>query len=346
MGKDLILIAGPCSAETRDQILSIADSLSDIDSRAWFRAGIWKPRTMPNQFEGVGEIGLEWLNEVSQTTGLRTMTEVASAAHIEKVLEYGIDAVWIGARTTTSPFNMQEIADALRGVSIPVFIKNPISPDINLWLGGIERIKNSGITELYAVHRGFSFINNGRYRQSPYWHIPIELKRLMPDIPVICDPSHIAGNRDYVEEIAKASISIGFDGLMIEVHNSPDTALTDGVQQITPSKLSEILSDMKMPKSKDLNLDSINILRDDIDKLDFELIEMLSKRMSIASDISVIKRSNNLSILQLRRWDEMLRKRMELADCSGLSPDFVKKLFELIHEESIKIQESNDSDIN
>lgn len=338
MNNKLLVIAGPCAAETKIQILSIAKSIDDIGSIEWFRAGIWKPRTMPNQFEGVGSKGLKWLKEVKETTSLKIMTEVGNPYHVEKTLENNIDGVWIGARTTTNPFYMQEIADSLRGIDIPVFIKNPINPDINLWIGGIERILKSGIKQVYAIHRGFSFVNNGKYRQTPYWQIPIELKRLMPDIPIICDPSHISGSSSMINEIARTSINIGFNGLMIEVHSNPELALTDKDQQITPFQLKEILENIKIPKNTQSSFQSINTLRQEIDILDIDLIEILSKRIFISSEIAKIKKHNNLPILQIERWEEIIKNRLKLALEKNINQKFIKDIFDIIHEESIRIQ--------
>lgn len=338
MNKGLLVIAGPCSAETKHQVLSTAKLIDNIGGVEWFRAGIWKPRTMPNQFEGVGSRGLKWIEEVKETTSLKVMTEVANPYHVEKVLESKLDGVWIGARTTTNPFYVQEIVESLKGVDIPVFIKNPINPDINLWIGGIERFLKSGNNKIYAIHRGFSFIDNGKYRQTPYWQIPIELKRLMPQIPIICDPSHISGKSSLVSDIAKTSVSIGFDGLMLEVHNNPDSALTDKSQQITPKELKTLLNNIRIPQNPISNLESINTLRGEIDKLDMDLIDIISKRMGISIELAQIKKVNNIPILQINRWEEMIRLRLELAGEKNINKEFIKEIFEKIHEESIRIQ--------
>ncbi|MCK9164096.1 MAG: bifunctional 3-deoxy-7-phosphoheptulonate synthase/chorismate mutase type II [Bacteroidales bacterium] len=334
----LELIAGPCSAESRQQVLSIAKEIDSIKGVKWFRAGIWKPRTRPNQFEGVGEKGLPWLNDVKKTTSLKTITEVAIPLHIEKCLENNIDGIWIGARTTTNPFYIQEISESLRGVDIPVFIKNPLNPDIKLWIGAIERIKASGIKNVYAVHRGFSFADNGVYRQTPYWKIPIELKRLMPDIPIICDPSHIGGKASLVKEISQSSINIGLNGLMIEVHNSPENALTDSSQQITPYALRRLLEELIIPQNSFEEINPIFTIREEIDSLDFELINIINQRMSLAIEIAKIKKEKNIPILQIKRLDEMIIKRLEKTHGTILDKGFIKDIFESIHQESIRIQ--------
>jgi len=334
----LELIAGPCSAESREQVLSTAKEIDSIDGIKWFRAGIWKPRTRPNQFEGVGDKGLSWLKEVKKTTSLKTMTEVATPFHIEKCLESGIDGIWIGARTTTNPFYIQELSESLKGVDIPIFIKNPLNPDIKLWIGAIERIKASGAKNIYAIHRGFSFADNGIYRQTPYWKMPIELKRLMPDIPIICDPSHIAGQASLVREISQSAINIGLNGLMIEVHNKPEEALTDSSQQITPSDLSTLLKELIIPQNIIENINPIFTIREEIDSLDFELINIIKQRMGLAIEIARIKKEKNIPILQVKRLDEMIIKRIEKTQGTILDKDFIKDIFESIHQESIRIQ--------
>lgn len=334
----LELIAGPCSAESRKQILRIAKDIDSIVGVGWFRAGIWKPRTRPNQFEGIGDKGLAWLREVKKTTSLKTITEVAIPLHIDKCLENDIDGVWIGARTTTNPFYIQEISESLRGVDIPVFIKNPLNPDIKLWIGAIERIMASGPRDIYAVHRGFSFADNGIYRQTPYWKIPIELKRLMPDMPIICDPSHIAGKASLVRDIAQTSVNIGMNGLMIEVHNNPENALTDSSQQITPSKLRKLLDELIIPQNYFKNINPISIIREEIDSLDFELINIINQRMGLAIEIAKIKKEKNIPILQINRLNEMIGKRLGKTQDTILDKDFIKDVFESIHQESIRIQ--------
>lgn len=334
----LELIAGPCSAETKQQVLSIAQEISTITEVKWFRAGIWKPRTRPNQFEGIGTKGLRWLAEVKKTTSLKTITEVATPHHIEKCLEYGIDGIWIGARTTTNPFSVQELAESLKGVKIPIFIKNPLNPDIKLWIGAIERIISSGNDNISAIHRGFSFADNGIYRQTPYWKMPIELKRLMPNLPIICDPSHIAGNRMLIKEISQTALNIGLNGLMIEAHNNPKEALTDNLQQITPLDLKKLLKELNIPINNLEDINPIYTLREEIDSLDYQLINILKQRMNLSVDVAKIKKEQNIPILQVKRFEEMIQKRLKNARNKNLSDEFIKEIFESIHEESIRIQ--------
>lgn len=334
----LELIAGPCSAETKQQVLSIAQEINTIPEVKWFRAGIWKPRTRPNQFEGVGSRGLNWLSEVKKNTSLKTLTEVATPYHIEKCLENGIDGIWIGARTTTNPFYVQELAECLKGVNIPIFIKNPLNPDIKLWIGAIERIMSSGNNNIYAIHRGFSFADNGIYRQTPYWKMPIELKRIMPEIPIICDPSHIAGKRSLIKDISQTALNIGLNGLMIEVHNNPKEALTDCLQQITPSSLKKLLKELTIPQNNLKDINTIITLREEIDSLDSDLINILKKRMELSIEVAKIKKEQNIPILQIKRFEEMINNRLENTKDSYLSSEFIKDLFETIHEESIRIQ--------
>lgn len=338
MSEELLIIGGPCSAETREQVLSIAKDIDQGNIAQWFRAGIWKPRTMPNQFEGVGSKGLKWLVEVKNTTSLKVMTEVANTRHIEKCIENGIDGIWIGARTTTNPFLIQELADCLKGIDIPIFIKNPLNPDINLWIGAIERFSKAGINNISAIHRGFSFVDNGAYRQTPYWQIPIELKRLMPKLPIICDPSHIAGNTKLIKHISQTAMNLNFDGLMIEVHNQPKDALTDKKQQITPLQLKKLIMGLVIPKTNHADLNSITALREEIDRLDYQLIDILKQRMELSFEVGKIKKANNISILQLKRWEEMIKTRLEIAENKNISKDFIKEIFESIHQESIRVQ--------
>lgn len=334
----LELIAGPCSAETKEQILSTAKKIQSIKDANWFRAGIWKPRTRPNHFEGVGVKGLRWLAEVKKLTSLKVMTEVGTPSHIEKCLEFGIDGIWIGARTTTNPFYLQELAESLKGVDIPIFIKNPLNPDIKLWVGAIERFLAYGNNKIFAIHRGFSFADNGTYRQTPYWKMPIELKRIFPNTPIICDPSHIAGDSSLVKEISQTAINIGLNGLMIEVHNNPAEALTDKNQQITPSELKKLLDELIIPSNTIEKINPINTLRAEIDSLDFELLDILKQRMDLAIEVAKIKKEKNIPILQIKRLDEMIRKRLEKIKDSKLDKEFIKDIFESIHQESIRIQ--------
>ncbi|MDR0971189.1 MAG: bifunctional 3-deoxy-7-phosphoheptulonate synthase/chorismate mutase type II [Bacteroidales bacterium] len=337
------LIAGPCAAESKEQLLTIAKQVSSIGGISYFRCGIWKPRTRPNLFEGVGEKGLSWLKEVKEETLLKTLVEVATPLHVEKALSFGVDALWIGARTTTSPFYTEEIARSLKGVDIPVFIKNPLNPDIKLWIGAIERfnnsIKNDNSKNIFAIHRGFSLADNGKYRQSPYWKIPIELKRIFPYLPIICDPSHICGNREYIKEVCQSALNIGMDGLMIEVHNNPEKALTDSKQQITPLQLKNLIEELIFVKQQSLQNSSILSLRKEIDDMDFQIMDILKRRMDISLSIAKIKKEENISILQVDRFSNMLKTRLEfLGESSPISSEFIKDLFELIHQESIRIQ--------
>ena len=338
--KKPLIIAGPCSAETNEQIISTAKELKK-NSINIFRAGIWKPRTRPNSFEGVGNIGLQWLNNVQKEVGLKVMTEVANAKHVEQVLKHDIDMIWIGARTTVNPFAVQEIADALRGVDIPVFIKNPINPDMRLWLGAIERLSNVGCESLVAVHRGFFSYGSKKYRNLPHWQLPVELKRIIPNIPIICDPSHIAGSRDLIQSVSQKAIDLNFDGLMIETHIDPDNALSDKNQQITPSFLNNLLSELvvrhKSIDDKDFAL-SLEELRTKIDTLDNDLINTLMNRMNIAELIGKHKKENDVTILQPLRWKYILENRTSNGIDSGLSKEFMTLLLRAIHEESINIQ--------
>lgn len=335
-----MLIVGPCSAESEKQVLDTARELSKL-SPAFFRAGIWKPRTRPGSFEGVGLKGLHWLNRVQEEYGLRVVTEVANASHAESCLEMGIDALWIGARTSVNPFFVQEIAGAIRGTGIPVFIKNPVNPDIALWIGAIERIRSAGSERIAAIHRGFSFPTKGKYRNTPLWEIPIELKRQMPDMPVLCDPSHISGNRDYLAELSQKAMDLSFDGLMIEAHIQPDEALSDARQQITPKSLASLISQLilRVPATDDVMVNhALQELRAAIDQLDDELIQVVSRRMDIVNQIADYKKENHIAVLQEQRWAQILESRQIKARELGLSADLFLKIFEQVHQESIRIQ--------
>lgn len=339
----LELIAGPCSAESKQQVLDTAKEISKIKGVNWFRAGIWKPRTKPNQFEGIGSRGLNWLLEVKKETSLKVMTEVATPLHVEKCLENSIDGVWIGARTTTNPFYIQEIAESIKGVDIPIFIKNPLNPDIKLWGGAIERLSSSS-NEIYAIHRGFSFVDNGIYRQTPYWKMPIELKRIFPNIPIICDPSHIAGNTTLIEDISQTALNIGLNGLMIEVHNNPQNALTDKDQQITPNQLKELLEKLIVHQNNLEKESSIITIREEIDSLDFALLDILKQRMELSIEVAKIKKEQSIPILQISRLKEMLKKRTNYSKKSNLSKEFIEDIFNTIHQESIRIQDKEFKD--
>lgn len=336
-----LIIAGPCGAETQEQVLQTAKELSQIESVKLFRAGIWKPRTRPNAFEGVGERGLVWLTEVQKQFNLKTTVEVANAQHTELALKHGVDVLWIGARTTGNPFSVQEIADVLKGVDIPVFIKNPIHADLQLWLGAIERFSNSGITKLAAIHRGFHYAGKTKYRNKPLWEIAIELKTLLPDLPVICDPSHISGIRELIPHVAQKALDLGMNGLMIESHINPDIALSDAQQQLTPQALKELLESLVYRQVSSQNpecIDKLSQFRKMIDEVDDELINVLKKRMTIIEQIGEYKKEHDLTILQLGRWQEILKTRQQWAEKLGIPGTYTEKICQLLHEESIRIQ--------
>ncbi|HPE57362.1 MAG TPA: chorismate mutase [Bacteroidales bacterium] len=334
------VISGPCSAETEEQVLTTAKLLAEIPQVKIFRAGIWKPRTRPGMFEGVGEAGLKWLNRVQKETGLKVAVEVAYPAHIDLALKYNIDILWIGARTVVNPFSLQELANALNGVNVPVMIKNPVNPDINLWIGAIERIMNAGIERIAAVHRGFYFFDKSPYRNAPMWEIPIELKRLFPKIPVICDPSHICGERELLLGVAQKALDLEMEGLMLESHFDPDHALTDPQQQVTPSELKVLLSKLILREEKgNREFESkLEELRSEVDKIDAELLHILSRRMELVDELGYYKRDNNITILQLKRWSNIVRDRLKTGLNSGLEKEFLQKLLEIVHNESIRRQ--------
>lgn len=336
-----LVIAGPCSAETEEQVLKIAHQLKDTDVN-YYRAGIWKPRTRPGNFEGVGILGLKWLQKVKAETGLKTATEVANRAHVELALEHDIDLLWIGARTSVSPFIMQEIADALAGTDKIVLVKNPINPDLSLWLGGIERLHTAGIKNLGAIHRGFSTYEKTKYRNIPEWQLAIEFQNRFPDLPLINDPSHITGKRDMIFDVSQTALDLNFDGLMIETHFDPDNAWSDAAQQVTPEKLVQIMRDLKIRKESDpeaeYNKDLSN-LRAQIDVIDAQLIETLGKRMKISDGIGALKKEKNVAVLQSTRWNEILGAMILEGESKGLSEEFVLKMFKAIHQESINHQE-------
>lgn len=336
-----LVISGPCGAESLEQLLTTAKGLHDLNKISLFRAGVWKPRTRPNAFEGKGEEALKWLQEVKQQFGFKITVEVANAQHTELALKYGIDVLWIGARTTVNPFSVQEIADVLKGVDIPVMIKNPIHADLQLWIGGIERIYNSGIHKIAAIHRGFHFYGKTKYRNKPMWQIPIELKTHFPSLPIICDPSHISGKRELIPFIAQKALDLGMDGLMIESHYDPSVALSDAEQQLTPQQLNELLSKLiiRKPNTGDANvLDQLHQLRNMIDEIDDELINVLKKRAQVIEQIGVYKKEHHITIFQLERWQEILRTRAQWAEKLGLSRLHIERLCQLLHDESIKIQ--------
>jgi chorismate mutase len=336
-----ILVSGPCSAESEEQLLVTARELVKTDRVHLFRAGIWKPRTRPSTFEGVGEKGLKWLQTVKAETGLPVTTEAANAKHVELCLKYGIDVLWLGARTSVNPFSVQEIADALRGTDIPVLIKNPISPDLHLWIGALERINKAGITKIAAVHRGFSSMERTPFRNAPMWEIPIELKTLCPSLPIFCDPSHITGNCELIQMISQKAIDLDMNGLMIETHFDPKAALSDSNQQLTPAQLCEILDDLVIRESKIANKkvkDELEQLRNVIDDIDDEVIQNLSLRMDIAERIGEFKKKNKVTILQAKRWEEIVNQRIKNGLALRLSEEFIRGFLKLIHNESIRKQ--------
>jgi chorismate mutase len=339
--KHPLVIAGPCSAETEDQVLKIAHDLKDTDVSV-YRAGIWKPRTRPGMFEGVGAIGLKWLDKVKKETGLLTATEVANASHVKLALEYDIDVLWIGARSTVSPFIVQEIADALDGTDKIVLVKNPVNPDLALWLGGIERLYSANIKKLGVIHRGFSTYEKSKYRNNPEWQLPIELQNKFPDLPLICDPSHIAGRRDILQDISQTALDLNFDGLMIETHIDPDNAWSDAAQQIKPSVLVKMMEDLKIRTLTSEEADyknQLNTLRTQIDVIDHGLLETLGKRMKVAVSIGELKKKKNVAVLQTKRWNEILGNMILEGEKKGLSEEFVLRMFKAIHQESINNQE-------
>ena len=336
-----LVVAGPCSAETEDQVLKIANELKDSDVN-YFRAGIWKPRTRPGNFEGVGALGLKWLQKVKAETGMKTATEVANAAHVKLALEHDIDLLWIGARSTVSPFIVQEIAEALEGTDKIVLVKNPVNPDLALWLGGIERLYSANIKNLGVIHRGFSTYEKTRYRNNPEWQIAIELQNRFPDLPLICDPSHITGKRDMIFEVSQTALDLNFNGLMIETHTDPDNAWSDAAQQVTPETLIQMMEDLKIRKETDTEADyrnALNTLRTQIDVIDHQLIDILGKRMKIADAIGELKKDKNVAVLQSKRWNEILGKMILEGEQNKLSEEFILRVFKAIHQESINHQE-------
>jgi chorismate mutase len=334
-----IFMAGPCSAETEEQVMNTARPLAEMGIKI-FRAGIWKPRTRPSAFEGVGAEGLKWLQRVKKETGLLVATEVANVKHVYEALKYGVDIIWIGARTSANPFAVQDIADSLRGVNIPVMVKNPVNPDVDLWIGAIERINRAGIRRMAAIHRGFSSYDRTLYRNVPQWQVPIELRRRIPQIPIITDPSHICGNRELLLDISQKAMDLNFDGLIIETHCNPEKALSDAKQQVTPEGLKKILDRLVLrdPEVKEELMLTLAVLRDQIDKLDDKLINLLEERMQVSEKIGNYKKDNNITILQTKRWDDMLKSRLSLGVRKGLSEEFIVKLFRSIHQESINHQ--------
>lgn len=336
-----LVIAGPCSAETEEQVLKIAHDLKDSDATV-LRAGIWKPRTRPGNFEGVGAIGLKWLQKAKEETGMLIATEVANKTHVKLALEHDVDVLWIGARTTVNPFIVQEIAEALEGTDKIVLVKNPVNPDLALWLGAVERLHSKNIKKLGVIHRGFSTYEKTRYRNNPEWQIAVELQNRFPDLPLILDPSHIAGRRDIIFDLCQTALDLNYDGLMVETHFDPDNAWSDAAQQITPETLIQMTVDLKIRKTTDDEADyrnALNTLRTQIDMIDNQLIGTMGKRMKIADKIGKLKKDKNVAILQNRRWNEILGKMILEGEQHNLSEEFVLKVFKAIHQESINHQE-------
>ena len=331
-----LVIAGPCSAETEEQVIETARELAAEGVRI-FRAGLWKPRTKPGGFEGVGAEGVAWLRRVKRETGMYTATEVATRKHVMAALEGGIDMIWIGARTTANPFAMQEIADALRGHDIPVLVKNPVSPDLELWIGGVERIYNAGIRRLGVIHRGFTSIDKSLYRNHPMWSIPIELHRRLPGLQIFCDPSHIGGRRELIAPLSQQAMDLGFDGLIVEAHCSPDCAWSDKAQQVTPQGLAYICRSLVI-REANTTTESLSELRSQIDKIDDELLELLVRRMRVSRDIGQYKKEHNMPILQAKRYEDLLARRAEQAVQLGMDREFMRSVLQAIHEESIRQQ--------
>lgn len=331
-----IVIAGPCSAETEEQVMSTAKQLADKGCHM-FRAGVWKPRTKPGGFEGNGEKALPWLKRVKEETGMLVGTEVATPEHVELALKYGIDILWIGARTSANPFAMQDLADSLKGVDVPVFVKNPVNPDLELWIGALQRLNQAGIKRLAAIHRGFSSYEKKIYRNAPTWQIPIELKRRIQDLPIICDPSHIGGRRDLIAPLCQQAMDLGFDGLIVESHCNPDEAWSDASQQVTPDILDYILS-LLVVRDEHSSTEGIRQLRSQIDQLDNSLMELLAKRFRVCREIGTYKKEHNMTVLQTSRYKEILEKRGTQASMCGMNAEFAAQVFELIHEESVRQQ--------
>ena len=331
-----LLIAGPCSAETEEQLLTTAHALAQEGIRL-FRAGLWKPRTKPGCFEGVGAAGLPWLARVKRETGMRTATEVATAEHARAAREAGVDLLWIGARTTANPFAVQEIADALAGCDLPILVKNPLSPDLDLWIGALERLSQAGIRRLGAIHRGFSALDHSLYRNPPLWSLPIELHRRLPQLPLLCDPSHIGGRRDRIAALCQQAMDLGFDGLIVEAHCRPDEAWSDREQQVTPEELRHILSRLVIRRTDDAS-DGLTALRRRIDECDDELLEVLARRMQVAREIGRYKRAHTMPVLQARRYEELLARRTAQAERAGMSAAFMQAVLQAIHEESVRQQ--------
>jgi chorismate mutase len=335
-----LVIAGPCSAESEAQLFECARRLHGVRVD-YFRAGIWKARTRPVSFEGIGEKALPWLVRAGREFGMRTATEVATPAHVEAAIRHGVDLLWIGARTTVNPFSVQELADALRGVNVPVMVKNPTSPDLALWTGALERINRAGVRALGVIHRGFAVASSRRFRNPPMWELAIEFRRLHPEIPIVTDPSHIAGSRELVQDISQQALDLGLDGLMVEAHPNPDQAWSDAAQQVTPERLGEILHHLKVRRETSADagfVASLEALRERIDRIDHDLLDALASRMRVVEEIADCKRENNVSTLQVSRWSALLEDRVTRAESLGLTADYARALYEIIHRESVRRQ--------
>ena len=332
----LTVIAGPCSAETEEQVITTARQLAGRGCHI-FRAGVWKPRTKPGGFEGNGEAALPWLQRVKEETHMMVATEVATPEHVELALKYGVDVFWIGARTSANPFAMQAIADSLKGTDIPVLVKNPVNPDLELWIGAMERLNQAGVKRIAAIHRGFSSYDKKIYRNLPMWQIPIELRRRVPDLPLFCDPSHIGGKRELVAPLCQQAMDLGMNGLIVECHCDPDKAWSDAKQQVTPDILAYILSLLVLRDEK-VTTEGISLMRKQIDELDNQLMELLAKRMKVCREIGEYKKEHNMTVLQTSRYNEILNKRGAQGSLWGMAPDFIKTVFEAVHEESVRQQ--------
>lgn len=334
----IVMIAGPCSAESEEQLYQTASALAKEGKTNVFRCGVWKPRTHPNGFEGVGEPALDWLETIRKTFAMKTCVEVATPQHVEACLKKSVDVLWIGSRTTSNPFSVQALADALQGTDVPVLIKNPLNPDIQLWIGALERIYAKGIKKIGMVHRGFSLYGKTTYRNAPCWEIPIELRRQFPSLIQICDPSHMGGKPRYLHSLSQYALDLGMDGLMIEVHSNPREALTDSFQQITPKELTSLINRLTIHQNATSHSPKVETLRMEIDHLDHHLLEILAQRMTVSSSIGECKKKENSNIYQPARWKEMLIERLAHAETLGLEKEFIQTLMEFIHEESIRIQ--------
>ncbi len=340
-----LVIAGPCSAESRSSVVTTARALADAGVTV-FRAGLWKPRTMPGGFEGVGDRGLPWLAEVRDTTGMAVATEVAKPEHVAAVIDAGIDMVWIGARTTTNPFAVQEIADTIARLKpeLPVLVKNPVNPDINLWIGGIERLYRAGVTHLGAVHRGFTSYEPSSYRNTPHWQMPLELRRRLPGLPVIHDPSHIGGKRDLIEPLIRTAMALGLDGLIVECHINPDEALSDAAQQLTPAGLADILARIEQRHvNPDGSTDDLTLLRSQLDDIDARVIDLLARRMRLSREIGRYKEQRRMTVLQPKRYEQLISSRLEQGEAAGLERSFISDIMQRIHAESVRLQTDTDT---